>query len=100
MLFDAGVTLFLGNILYLYLTVAFIEMSRASLPVTTMLGLWLARLETPTSAVVRAVCLTAVGCGIAAYGEVHLSIIGGMLMIANLVGVSARGAARRAEVAR
>lgn len=33
---------------YFYLTVAFIEMSRASLPVTTMLALWVAQLETPT----------------------------------------------------
>ncbi len=56
--------------MYFYLTVAFIEMSRASLPVTTMVALWLAKLETPTAAVIRAVCLTAVGCAVAAYGEV------------------------------
>ncbi|PNW73196.1 hypothetical protein CHLRE_14g622700v5 [Chlamydomonas reinhardtii] len=79
-----GLTLFLGNQMYFYLTVAFIEMSRASLPVTTMLALWVAQLETPTAAVIRAVCLTAVGCAIAAYGEVHLSLIGGLLVISNL----------------
>jgi hypothetical protein len=79
-----GFTLFLGNILYLYLTVAFIEMSRASLPVTTMIGLWLARLDTPTSSVIKAVSLTAIGCGIAAYGEVHLQLIGALLMLSNL----------------
>lgn len=65
-----GLTLYLGNLMYFYLTVAFIEMSRASLPVTTMVALWLAKLETPTAAVIRAVCLTALGCAIAAYGEV------------------------------
>ncbi|GIL76150.1 hypothetical protein Vretimale_5718 [Volvox reticuliferus] len=79
-----GLTLFLGNQMYFYLTVAFIEMSRASLPVTTMVALWLARLETPTSAVIRAVCLTAVGCGIAAYGEVHLTLVGALLAASNL----------------
>jgi hypothetical protein len=51
--------------------VAFIEMSRASLPVTTMTALWLARLDTPTPAIIRAVLLTALGCAIAAYGEVR-----------------------------
>lgn len=66
-----GLTLFLGNVLYLHLTVAFIEMSRASLPVTTMVALWLAGVETPTQPVIRAVSLTAVGCAVAAYGEVR-----------------------------
>ncbi|KAG2493819.1 hypothetical protein HYH03_008037 [Edaphochlamys debaryana] len=85
-----GLTLFLGNMMYFYLTVAFIEMSRASLPVTTMIALWLARLETPTAAVIRAVCLTALGCAIAAYGEVHLTLVGGMLVISNLTMESLR----------
>ncbi|KXZ48371.1 hypothetical protein GPECTOR_28g778 [Gonium pectorale] len=79
-----GLTLFLGNQMYFYLTVAFIEMSRASLPVTTMVALWLARLETPTAAVIRAVCLTAVGCAVAAYGEVHLTLVGAMVAACNL----------------
>ncbi|EFJ49182.1 hypothetical protein VOLCADRAFT_104385 [Volvox carteri f. nagariensis] len=79
-----GLTLFLGNQMYFFLTVAFIEMSRASLPVTTMIALWLARLETPTAAVIRAVCLTAVGCAIAAYGEVHLTLVGALLAACNL----------------
>ncbi|GLC43580.1 hypothetical protein PLESTB_000396100 [Pleodorina starrii] len=85
-----GLTLFLGNQMYFYLTVAFIEMSRASLPVTTMVALWLARLETPTAAVIRAVCVTAVGCAIAAYGEVHLTFIGALLAVSNLTMESVR----------
>lgn len=85
-----GLTLSLGNSLYLYLTVAFIEMSRASLPITTMVALWLARVETPTNAVIKAVSVTAVGCAIAAYGEVHLNTIGILLCISNLVMESVR----------
>ncbi|GFR50579.1 hypothetical protein Agub_g12853 [Astrephomene gubernaculifera] len=85
-----GLTLFLGNQMYFYLTVAFIEMSRASLPVTTMVALWLARLETPTASVIRAVCLTALGCGVAAYGEVHLTIVGALLAASNLTMESVR----------
>lgn len=65
-------------------------MSRASLPVTTMIALWLARLETPTWAVIQAVSLTAAGCALAAYGEVNLSLVGALLAASNLTLESVR----------
>lgn len=59
-------------------------MSRASLPVCTMLALWMFRVETPTNDVIRAVSITAVGCVVAAYGEVNLSLVGALFAAANL----------------
>ncbi|PNG99547.1 putative sugar phosphate/phosphate translocator [Tetrabaena socialis] len=75
---------------YFYLTIAFIEMSRASVPITTMIALWVARLEIPTTGIIRAVSVTGIGSAIAAFGEVHLSSIGAFIVIANLTMESVR----------
>ncbi|GFH28487.1 TPT domain-containing protein, partial [Haematococcus lacustris] len=71
-----GVAIWLSNKLYTLLTVAFIEMARAMLPLITLAALWLASLETPTLEHIKAVSLTGVGCAISAYGEVALSTLG------------------------
>ncbi|KAG2431753.1 hypothetical protein HXX76_009249 [Chlamydomonas incerta] len=85
-----GLTLWLGNTMYFYLTVAFIEMSRASMPVLTMFALWVTGMEFPTQQVVAAVSVVAVGSAIAAYGEIALTLIGGLLAVGNLTMESAR----------
>ena len=43
-----ALTLWTGNEVYLYLTVAFIQMLKAFTPVITMLALFIARLEDPS----------------------------------------------------
>ena len=63
-------TLWTGNEVYLYLTVAFIQMLKAFTPVITMACLFLARLEDPTKSMIFSVFLTAGGTALAAYGEV------------------------------
>jgi hypothetical protein len=45
--FMAG-TLWAGNLVYLYLSVSFIQMLKAFTPVITMCALFVTRLETPT----------------------------------------------------
>lgn len=70
--------------LYIYLTVAFLEMSRAALPVIVMLMLWVTRVEVPTPTIIKAVSLTAVGCAVAAYGEMHLQLLGVLFCVVNL----------------
>jgi len=45
--FMAG-TLWAGNLVYLYLSVSFIQMLKAFTPVITMVALFITRLETPT----------------------------------------------------
>lgn len=80
-----GLTLFLGNLVYLHLTVAFIEVARSSMPLLTLLGLWMTKLEIPNRYMVLAVTLTTIGCAIAATGEVGLNPIGVICMTANLL---------------
>ena len=69
--------MWLSNSLYLLLTVAFIEMCRALLPLFVMTSLYLTGLETPTATLVKAVALTGLGCLISAYGEVCVGVGGG-----------------------
>jgi|LauGreStaDraftv2_3_1035109.scaffolds.fasta_scaffold760051_1 drug/metabolite transporter (DMT)-like permease len=64
----------LSNSLYLYLTVSFIEMLRAMLPLFIMIALYVTGLEKPTWTLVKAVSLTGLGCLISAYGEVIKTI--------------------------
>lgn len=44
-------TLWAGNLVYLYLSVSFIQMLKAFTPVITMIALFIAQLETPTGKV-------------------------------------------------
>lgn len=74
-------TLHFGNVVYLYLTVSFIQMLKALTPVVTMAALFAARLETPTPALVAAVAAIAAGTAIASYGEVNLSAVGVACML-------------------
>mmetsp|Transcript_28892 Transcript_28892/g.73758 ORF Transcript_28892/g.73758 Transcript_28892/m.73758 type:complete len:342 (-) Transcript_28892:471-1496(-) len=80
-----GIAMWTSNQLYLLLTVAFIEMARSLLPLFTMLALYMAALEVPTSETVRAVLLTAVGCAMSAYGELALTFLGVLFLAANFV---------------
>ncbi|KAG2450823.1 hypothetical protein HYH02_004657 [Chlamydomonas schloesseri] len=90
--FFMAITLWTGNEVYLYLTVAFIQMLKAFTPVVTMLCLFVARLEDPTRAMVASVLLTATGTAVAAYGEVRMSVVGLVLMFSSETAESVRGA--------
>ncbi|KAL3152679.1 hypothetical protein ABBQ38_012274 [Trebouxia sp. C0009 RCD-2024] len=78
-----ALTLHFGNTVYLYLTVSFIQMLKAFTPIATMVGLFVAGLETPTKRLILAVLLIAIGTAIASYGEVNLSWIGVACMMAS-----------------
>ncbi|GFH26629.1 TPT domain-containing protein, partial [Haematococcus lacustris] len=53
-----ALTLWTGNVVYLYLTVAFIQMLKAFTPVVTMVCLFLAGLEDPTKKMIASWLLT------------------------------------------
>jgi hypothetical protein len=61
--FMAG-TLWLGNLVYLYLSVSFIQMLKAFTPVITMCALFITRLETPTYKVRGDDCVVVGGGGV------------------------------------
>ena len=76
-------TLHFGNVVYLYLTVSFIQMLKALTPVVTMAALFAARLESPTPPLIASVAAIAAGTAVASYGEVNLSLVGLACMFAS-----------------
>jgi drug/metabolite transporter (DMT)-like permease len=71
-----ALTLHFGNVVYLHLSVSFIQMLKAFTPIVTMAALAVAGLEKPRRALVGAVALIGVGTAVASYGEGHLSFLG------------------------
>ncbi|KAK9865387.1 hypothetical protein WJX84_008174 [Apatococcus fuscideae] len=78
-----ALTLHFGNVVYLYLTVSFIQMLKAFTPIITMIALFMAALEVPTRQLISSVLLIALGTAIASYGEINLNIIGVICMFAS-----------------
>jgi hypothetical protein len=76
-----ALTLHFGNLVYLYLTVAFIQMLKAFTPIITMVSLFVARLETPSRRLILSVSFIALGTAIASAGEVNLSWTGVAIML-------------------
>ncbi|KNC77693.1 hypothetical protein, variant [Sphaeroforma arctica JP610] len=83
-LFGAG-TLATGNAVYMYLSVAFIQMLKAGTPATTMVVMVLFGLETVRKDLSVAVGVICLGCAMSAVGELHFSTIGFLLMMASEV---------------
>ncbi|MEW5300114.1 MAG: hypothetical protein WDW38_002951 [Sanguina aurantia] len=81
--FFMAMTLWTGNVVYMHLSVAFIQMLKAFTPVITMLCLYLARLEDPTGPMIASVFIIAAGVVVAAYGEINLSFVGLAIMLAS-----------------
>eukprot|EP00884_Botryococcus_braunii_P023437 jgi/Botrbrau1/9778/Bobra.85_1s0022.2 len=75
-----ALTLHFGNVVYLYLTVAFIQMLKAFTPIVTMVALFIAQLESPTARLISSVSLIALGTAMASYGELNFSVIGVVFM--------------------
>lgn len=69
-------TLHFGNLVYLHLTVSFIQILKAFTPVITMLALFIAGLETPTWSLGAAVGAIAIGTAFASMGEIRFSAAG------------------------
>ncbi|CAD7700495.1 unnamed protein product [Ostreobium quekettii] len=74
--FFMAATLHFGNLVYLHLTVAFIQMLKSVTPVMTMFLLFAARLETPTTRMILSVLIVAFGTAMASYGEVQMTAVG------------------------
>ena len=57
--------------------------AQAFTPVITMVALFVARLEDPSSRLIIAVVLIALGTAIASYGEINMSVLGLIIMFAS-----------------
>jgi drug/metabolite transporter (DMT)-like permease len=78
-----ALTLGCGNLVYMYLTVSFIQILKSLTPVMTMIALFLARLETPTPRLIVSVSVIAGGTALASIGEVNFSTVGILIMFAS-----------------
>lgn len=66
---------------YMYLSVAFVQMLKASSPITTMLVMFALGMESPRADLILSILVIALGCLLSAMGELHCSGIGMYLMI-------------------
>lgn len=88
--FSQALTMFSGNLAYLYLSVSFIQMTKALTPVFTMVALLLTGLERPSFKIVVCVLVIAIGTCVASYGEVHLTFAGFACVIISEIAEAAR----------
>eukprot|EP01134_Creolimax_fragrantissima_P000142 CFRG0142T1 len=78
-----GATLATGNAVYMYLSVAFIQMLKAGTPATTMFVMIMFGLESTRKDLVVAVMVICVGCALSAVGELSFSMLGFLLMMSS-----------------
>ncbi|KAH8811924.1 triose-phosphate transporter [Xylogone sp. PMI_703] len=65
-----------SNQVYLYLSVAFIQMLKASAPVAVLLVSWIFRVSDPNMAVLMNIIVIVFGVALASYGEIDFNWIG------------------------
>uniref|UniRef100_A0A7S0RY75 Sugar phosphate transporter domain-containing protein n=1 Tax=Chlamydomonas leiostraca TaxID=1034604 RepID=A0A7S0RY75_9CHLO len=88
--FCMALTFHTGNMAYLYLSVAFIQMLKALCPVITMVLLFMFRLEKATTKLVVSVVIISSGVAVASYGELNMSVFGLTSMLTSVVAESVR----------
>ena len=85
-----ALTFNLGNAAYLYLTVAFLQMLKATCPVMVCALLHISGLELATPKMVGSIALISCGVAMASYGELNFNIIGVITMLASTTSESSR----------
>lgn len=85
-----AVTLWVGNAAYLYLSVSFIQMLKALMPVAVFTVGCLMGTETFKVNTLSNMGLIALGVGIASYGELNFNLFGVMLQLGSIVTESIR----------
>ncbi len=85
-----GATIVLGMTSYLYLTVSFVQMLKASTPVMIVLFLVGFRVEYPTREIIYSVVVICLGTFLSGYGEANFNIIGVTSMLSAQVAEALR----------
>lgn len=88
--FFMAVAFLTGNMSFSYLTLALVQMLKASGPTITMLVLFALQLEQATYSLIASVCIVSLGVCLAAFGEVRMSFLGLILMMTSVVAESFR----------
>ncbi|KAL1883078.1 hypothetical protein VTK73DRAFT_10004 [Phialemonium thermophilum] len=83
--FFFSLSLICGNLTYLYLSVAFIQMLKATMPVAVLISSWSLGVSQPNLKVFLNVSVIVVGVIIASVGEIHFVWIGVLWQIGGIV---------------
>mmetsp|Transcript_16179 Transcript_16179/g.24402 ORF Transcript_16179/g.24402 Transcript_16179/m.24402 type:complete len:350 (-) Transcript_16179:201-1250(-) len=88
--FLQGATIVLGMSSYLFLSVSFVQMLKASTPVMIVIFLRIFQLETPTTLIIASVLIICFGTLLSGYGELNFNIIGVISMLSAQVAEALR----------
>eukprot|EP00467_Chlorarachnion_reptans_P023662 CAMPEP_0114521314 /NCGR_PEP_ID=MMETSP0109-20121206/20116_1 /TAXON_ID=29199 /ORGANISM="Chlorarachnion reptans, Strain CCCM449" /LENGTH=340 /DNA_ID=CAMNT_0001702403 /DNA_START=125 /DNA_END=1147 /DNA_ORIENTATION=+ len=88
--FFLGATIVLGMSSYLYLTVSFVQMLKASTPVMIVSFLKFFGIESPTIQILSSVLIICFGTVLSGYGEIKFELIGVFLMLSGQVAEALR----------
>ena len=80
-----SLSLICGNLAYLYLSVSFIQMLKATMPVVTLLTSWAMRVSPASWKTLGNVSLIVVGVMIASFGEIQFVLIGFLFQCGGIV---------------
>lgn len=80
-----SLSLICGNLTYLYLSVAFIQMLKATTPVAVLVSGWALGVSSPNLKQFLNVSAIVVGVIVASMGEIHFVVIGVMYQIAGVI---------------
>ncbi|KAK8016935.1 triose-phosphate transporter family-domain-containing protein [Apiospora rasikravindrae] len=80
-----SLSLICGNLAYLYLSVSFIQMLKATNSVATLLTTWLFRIAPPNLKVLANVSVIVLGVVVASFGEIKFHMLGFIYQIAGIV---------------
>jgi len=83
--FFFSLSLICGNVSYLYLSVSFIQMLKATTPVWTLLAMWTLGLSPPDMKILLNVSGIVIGVMIAAYGEIEFVMYGFLIQMAGIL---------------
>ena len=72
----SAATIYFGNLAYIYLSVAFVQICKAFGPVIIMLMAFSVGVEKPTAILIFAIVTISIGTSVSSYGELHFSAIG------------------------
>ena len=80
-----SMSLICGNVTYLYLSVAFIQMLKATMPVAVLLSGWALGVATPSAKVFLNVSIIVFGVILASFGEIEFVWIGVIYQLGGIV---------------
>lgn len=80
-----SLSLICGNLTYLYLSVAFIQMLKATTPVAVLLSSWVMGIATPNLKVLMNVSAIVVGVMLASFGEIKFVWIGFLYQVGGVI---------------